>query len=118
MPLTLSLLLTAIIAGQGITRTGRYRPFAIAGAAVGTVGVLLLTRMDPSTSYLVLVRNVAIVGVGLGAAMPVFNLAVQNAVEARVVGVATSMVQFVRSIGGALGIAVFGSVSLRLFSRI
>ena len=116
MPLTLSLLLTAIIAGQGITRTGHYRPFAIAGAAVSTVGVLLLTRMDPSTSYLVLVRNVAIVGVGLGAAMPVFNLAVQNAVEARVVGVATSMVQFVRSIGGALGIAVFGSVLAGRFS--
>ena len=116
MPLTLSLLLTAIIAGQGITRTGHYRPFAIAGAAVGTVGVFLLTRMDPSTSYPVLVRNVAIVGVGLGAAMPVFNLAVQNAVEARVVGVATSMVQFVRSIGGALGIAVFGSVLAGRFS--
>ena len=116
MPLTLSLLLTAIIAGQGITRTGHYRPFAIAGAAVSTVGVFLLTRMDPSTSYLVLVRNVAIVGVGLGAAMPVFNLAVQNAVEARVVGAATSMVQFVRSIGGALGIAVFGSVLAGRFS--
>jgi hypothetical protein len=64
----------------------------------------------------VLVRNVAILGVGLGAAMPVFNLAVQNAVEARIVGAATSMVQFVRSIGGALGIAVFGSVLANGFS--
>jgi EmrB/QacA subfamily drug resistance transporter len=116
MPLTLSLLLTAIIAGQGITRTGRYRPFAIGGSALSAIGVLLLTRMDPSTSYLVLLRNVAILGVGLGAAMPVFNLAVQNAVEARVVGAATSMVQFVRSIGGALGVAVFGSVLATRFS--
>jgi Na+/melibiose symporter-like transporter len=116
MPLTVSLLLTAIIAGQGITRTGHYRPFAIAGSALGAIGVLLLTRMDPSTSHLVLLRNVAIVGVGLGAAMPVFNLAVQNAVEARVVGAATSMVQFVRSIGGALGVAVFGSVLATRFS--
>jgi EmrB/QacA subfamily drug resistance transporter len=116
MPLTLSLLLTAIIAGQGISRTGRYRPFAIAGSALGAIGALLLTRMDPSTSYLVVVRNVAIVGVGLGAALPVFNLAVQNAVEARVVGSATSMVQFVRSIGGALGVAVFGSVLATRFA--
>jgi EmrB/QacA subfamily drug resistance transporter len=116
MPLTLSLLVTAIIAGQGISRTGRYRPFAIAGSALGAIGALLLTRMDPSTSYLVLVRNVAIVGVGLGAALPVFNLAVQNAVEARVVGSATSMVQFVRSIGGALGVAVFGSVLATRFA--
>jgi EmrB/QacA subfamily drug resistance transporter len=116
MPLTLSLLLTAIVAGQGISRTGRYRPFAITGTALSATGVFLLTRMDPSTSYAVLVRNVAILGVGLGAAMPVFNLAVQNAVEARVVGAATSMVQFVRSIGGALGIAVFGSVLANGFS--
>jgi hypothetical protein len=62
------------------------------------------------------VRNVAILGIGLGAAMRVFNLAVQNAVEARVVGSATSMVQFVRSIGGTLGIAVFGSVLANGFS--
>jgi EmrB/QacA subfamily drug resistance transporter len=110
MPLTLSLLLTAIIAGQGISRTGRYRPFAIVGTALGAVGMFLLTGMDASTSHYILVRNVAIVGVGLGAAMPVFNLAVQNAVDVRMIGSATSMVQFVRSIGGTLGVAVLGSI--------
>jgi EmrB/QacA subfamily drug resistance transporter len=110
MPLTLSLLLTATAAGQGISRIGRYRPFAIAGTVVGTVGMFLLVGMDASTSYFVLARNVVIVGIGLGAAMPVFNLAVQNAVDVRVVGSATSMVQFVRSIAGTLGIAVLGSV--------
>jgi EmrB/QacA subfamily drug resistance transporter len=116
MPLTLSLLLTAIVAGQGISRTGRYRPFAIAGTAISAIGMFLLTGMDPSTSHAVLVRNVVIIGVGLGAGVPVFNLAVQNAVEARVVGSASSMVQFVRSIGGTLGIAVFGSVLSNGFS--
>jgi EmrB/QacA subfamily drug resistance transporter len=116
MPLTLSLLLTAIIAGQGISRMGRYRPFAIAGTALSAVGMFLLTKMEPSTSYAVLVRNVAIIGIGLGAAMPVFNLAVQNAVKARMVGSATSMVQFVRSIGGTLGIAVLGSILSNDFS--
>ena len=78
--------------------------------------MFLLTKMEPSTSYAVLVRNVAIIGIGLGAAMPVFNLAVQNAVEARMVGSATSMVQFVRSIGGTLGIAVLGSILSNDFS--
>src|SRR5258708_1319848 len=71
MPLTLSLLLTAIIAGQGISRTGRYRPFAIAGCAVSAIGVFLLTGMEPSTSHAVLVRNVVIIRVGLGPAVPV-----------------------------------------------
>ena len=116
MPLTLALLLTAVIAGQAITRTGRYRPFAIAGTAFSAIGLFLLAGMGPSTSYAIVVRNVAVLGVGLGAAMPVFNLAVQNAVEARVVGSATSMVQFVRSIGGTLGVALFGSVLASGFS--
>jgi EmrB/QacA subfamily drug resistance transporter len=116
MPLTLSLLLTAVVAGQGITRTGRYRPFAIAGTALSAVGVFMLANMGSATDYSVVVRNVLIMGIGLGAAMPVFNLAVQNAVEARVVGSATSMVQFMRSIGGALGVAMFGSVLATGFS--
>ena len=110
MPLTLSLLLMAIISGQGITRTGRYRPFAIAGVALSAVGVFLLSRMEAGTQYSTVVRDLVVMGLGLGAAMPVFNLAVQNAVEPRIVGSATAMVQFMRAIGGALGVALFGSV--------
>jgi predicted MFS family arabinose efflux permease len=115
MPLTLSLQLTAIIAGQGISRMGRYRPFAIAGAALSAVGTFLLTKMEPSTSHAVLVRNVAIIGIGFGAAIARLQPG-QNAVEARMVGSATSVVQFVRSIGGTLGIAVLGSVLSNDFS--
>ena len=80
-------------------------------------GRRVLAHQDGAFDQLrVLVRNVAIIGIGLGAAMPVFNLAVQNAVEARMVGSATSMVQFVRSIGGTLGIAVLGSILSNDFS--
>ena len=116
MPMTLSLLLTAIFAGQLITRTGQYRYFAIFGSAMSALGVFLLSRMDMNVSYLTVVRNIVIAGIGLGATMPVFNLAVQNAVDINFVGAATSMVQFTRSIGGALGVAIFGSVLINSFT--
>ena len=116
MPLTLSLLLTAIIAGQGISRTGRYRPFAIAGCRCEHDRRVLAhgngsfdQPRRPGSQRRDHRRRTR-------RGMPVFNLAVQNAVEARVVGSATSMVQFVRSIGGTLGIAVFGSVLSNGFS--
>jgi EmrB/QacA subfamily drug resistance transporter len=110
MPLTFSLLVTAIVSGQGITRTGHYRPFAIVGAALSCLGIFMLSRMDVATQHATVVRNILVTGVGLGAAMPVFNLAVQNAVDVKIVGSATAMVQFTRSIGGTLGVALFGSV--------
>ena len=78
--------------------------------SVTTAGMFLLSRMGISTSYALVVVNMMVVGVGLGMTLPVFNLAVQNAVDVAQVGVATSSVQFLRSIGGSLGTAVFGAV--------
>ena len=80
------------------------------GQPLAGAGMLLLSGMGVNTDYLTVVRNMIILGFGLGVTMPVFTLAVQNAVEQRMVGVATSTVQFFRSMGGALGAAVFGSV--------
>jgi EmrB/QacA subfamily drug resistance transporter len=115
MPMTLSILLSAVISGQLITRSGRYKPFAILGVTTSAIGVFLLSRMDESTSYMTVVRDVLILGIGLGASMPVFSLSVQNAVERRFVGTATSTLQFMRSIGGSLGVALFGSILINQF---
>ena len=110
MPMTLALVFSAIVTGQLITRLGKYRNLAIFGVALTGGAMLLIAGMDINTSYATVVRNLILMGIGLGATMPVFTLAVQNAVEAHFVGVATSTVQFVRSVGGALGAAIFGSV--------
>jgi hypothetical protein len=66
--------------------------------------------MDTATTYPTVLRNMMVLGVGLGLTMPIFTLSVQNAVDIRQVGVATSSVQFLRSMGGALGAAIFGAV--------
>jgi EmrB/QacA subfamily drug resistance transporter len=119
LPLMGGLLITSIGSGQLITRTGRYKPFPIAGTGVMVVGLALLSTMDASTSRLQASLFMFILGLGLGMVMQVLVLAVQNAVEYRDLGVATSGATLFRSIGGSVGTAVLGSIfSNRLSSEL
>jgi EmrB/QacA subfamily drug resistance transporter len=114
-PMTLSVVVTALISGQLITKLGRYRPMAISGIAVSTVGMYLLSRLGLQSTYSEVIRDSIIAGLGMGIAFPVFNLTIQNAVDIRLVGAATSLVQFMRSIGAALGVAILGSIVTNQF---
>ncbi len=114
-PMTLSLVVASTLSGQLISRLGRYRWLSVAGVALTALGMLLLSGMGVATDYLTVVRNMIVVGLGLGITMPVFTLAVQNSVDQRMVGTATSTVQFFRSMGGALGAALFGAVLTNSF---
>jgi MFS family permease len=115
-PMMFALIAASIIAGQLMTRRGRYKALGVAGVGITVVGMFLLSRMDLTTAYSTVVINMMIVGLGLGFTMPVFNLAVQNAVDMRQVGVATSSMQFLRSIGGSIGAAGFGAVMTSRFA--
>jgi hypothetical protein len=84
--------------------------------ALTTFGMLLLSGMGPDTNYFTVVRNMIVVGLGMGITMPVFTLAVQNVVDPRMMGTATSTLQFCRSMGGAIGTAVFGAVLTNSFA--
>jgi EmrB/QacA subfamily drug resistance transporter len=110
LPLMGGLLITSIVSGQIITRTGRYKPFPIAGTAVMTLGLYLLSRMDPSSSRVSISLFMFVLGLGLGMVMQVLILAVQNAVDYADLGVATSGATLFRSIGGSLGTAVLGAI--------
>jgi EmrB/QacA subfamily drug resistance transporter len=110
LPLMAGLLTASILSGRTISRIGRYRPFPIAGAASMSVGLWLLSRIGVSTSYLYLALAMAVLGVGMGMVMPVLVLAVQNAVDPRDLGTATSSTAFFRSIGGSFGVAIFGAI--------
>ena len=85
-----ALILASITTGQMVTRLGRYKTIGVVGMSVTTAGMFLLSRMGISTSYTLVMINMMVVGVGLGMTLPVFNLAVQNAVDVAQVGVATS----------------------------
>ncbi|MGH3026821.1 MAG: MFS transporter, partial [Gaiellaceae bacterium] len=109
-PMMVGLLITSIVGGQIISRTGKYRPFPIAGTAIATVGMALLSLLNVHTSTVETSLYVLVIGFGLGMVMQVLVLAVQNAVEPRVMGVATSGSIMFRQIGGSVGIAAFGAI--------
>jgi EmrB/QacA subfamily drug resistance transporter len=110
LPMILGVLLTSITSGQLISRWGRYKAFPIVGTALMTLGMFLLSRMNEQTSVLVSSLSMLVLGMGLGLVMQVLVIAVQNAVDYRNLGAATSGVTFFRSIGGSFGTAIFGAI--------
>ncbi len=109
-PMMAGLLVTSILSGNLISRFGRYRPFPIAGTLVMTIGVLLLSRLAVSTPAWQTSLFLLVLGFGLGMVMQVLVLATQNAVDYRLLGVATSGSTLFRQIGGSIGVAVFGAI--------
>ncbi|TML44568.1 MAG: MFS transporter [Actinobacteria bacterium] len=110
LPLMVGLLITSIGSGQLISRFGRYKPFPVAGTAVMTVGLLLLSRLQVDTSTMVTGAYMLVLGLGLGLVIQVLVLAAQNAVDYNYLGVASSGSTLFRQIGGSIGVAVFGAI--------
>src|SRR5690349_15567440 len=109
-PLMAGLLVTSIVSGRLISKFGRYKPFPVAGTAIMTVGMVLLSRLDIHATTVYASLSMLVLGLGLGMVMQVLVLAVQNAVEYRNMGVATSGSILFRQVGGSIGIAVFGAI--------
>jgi hypothetical protein len=104
------LLIASIGSGQIISRTGRYKLFPVAGTAIMAVGMYLLSHLGVQTSVLTSAIFMAVTGLGLGLTMQVLVLAVQNSVDPRDLGTATSAATFFRSIGGSIGVSVFSAI--------
>ena len=110
VPLMGGTLVTSILAGQLVSRTGKYKLFPIIGTTIVTLALLLISRMTADTSTFAASLYMLLLGLGLGVVMQVLIIAVQNAVEYRDLGVATSNAILFRFIGGSLGTALLGAV--------
>ena len=110
LPLILGLLVASIASGRIITKTGKYRFFPIFGNALIVLGFFLFSHITIYTSQITLSIWMLVLGVGIGSFMQVMTLAVQNAVDSKDLGTATSAATFFRTLGGALGTAIFGAV--------
>src|SRR5205823_7629155 len=109
-PLTLAFVAASVFSGQVTSRTGRYKTIAVGGLALATLALFVMSRMSAATSPPSLILRMIATGLGIGATLPVFTLAVQNAFEHEMLGVATASSQLFRSIGATVGTAVLGSV--------
>jgi len=116
MPLTLGLVVSSLISGQLVSRTGRYKALLLVGTAIVFVGYVLMLGLTVDTTRAQVTWRMIILGIGIGPALPIYNLAIQNAVHPRQVGVATSSSLFFRQIGSTVGIAVFGTILATVLS--
>ena len=110
IPLMLGIVSTSIISGKMISKHGHYKRFPIMGSAIMTVGILLMTRLQIDTPYWQISIYAIMVGAGLGLSMQTIVIALQNSVEFKDMGVATSSNTFFRSLGSVFGTAIFGSI--------
>jgi EmrB/QacA subfamily drug resistance transporter len=109
-PMMGGMLATSIASGRTISRIGRYRVFPIAGTAIATAGLALLSTLKAGSSTWEASGYMLVLGLGLGMVMQVLVLAVQNAVDYTDLGVATSGTTLFRSIGGSVGVSAFGAI--------
>ncbi|MCF6093592.1 MFS transporter [Microaerobacter geothermalis] len=109
-PMMLSMVAASTISGQITSRTGKYKILALIGVAVMGVGIYLLSVMNVNTTNGEVVLNMIITGFGLGTTMPVFVLAVQNALPQNLLGVVTASNQLFRQLGGTVGVSIMGTV--------
>jgi len=110
IPMMAGMLVTSIVSGQLISRTGRYKIFPVVGTAVMTEGLFLLSRLSPETTSATASLLMLLLGVGLGMVMQVLVIAVQNDIDYKDLGVATSGATLFRLIGGSLGTAILGAI--------
>jgi len=110
IPLMLGIVSTSIMSGKLITKHGHYKRYPIAGTALMALGILAMTRLQIDTPYWELSIYAIMVGAGLGLSMQTIVIALQNAVEFKDMGVATSSNTFFRSLGSVFGTAIFGTI--------
>jgi MFS family permease len=104
------LLVSSTVTGRLITRSGRIKPFIVAGAIILVAGFGLLATIDHQTALWLVDLGMLTVGVGVGMTMQNLVLAVQNDVPLRQLGAASASVTFFRSLGGTIGVSVLGAV--------
>src|SRR6478735_2290199 len=110
MPMSVAMIGLSIISGLVITKTGRYKLQTIVGILIMGVGFWLLTQLHYGSSQLELTLSMIVFGIGLGMALQVFTLIIQNSSQRKDLGVATASTQFFRNVGSTVGTAVFGTI--------
>ncbi|MEJ2210050.1 MAG: MDR family MFS transporter, partial [Anaerolineae bacterium] len=115
-PMMGGFIVSAIVAGQLMTRTGKYKIMSIVAAVIAVVGLYLFTRLGADSSWPTVVVYMVVLGLGIGALLPVMSVVVQNAFPYKALGVVNAAQQFVRSLGAVIATPILGTVLANTFS--
>ncbi len=110
IPFMLGIVSTSIYSGKATTKHGHYKRFPIIGTVVMTIGIVLMSTLSTTTPFWQLSIYAILVGAGLGLSMQTIVIALQNSVDFKDMGVATSSNTFFRSLGSVFGTAIFGTI--------
>ena len=110
LPMIAGLMAVSITTGQLVSRFGKYKRFMVGGFIVATLAIGALITLTPTSPFIQEAVIIFFVGAGIGAAMPLMNIAIQNEFEQKDLGIATSSSQLFRGLGSTIGVAVFGSM--------
>lgn len=110
MPMMIAMAISSAIAGQIMSRVGRYRVLGVLGIVIMLVGMVTLSQMSVKSTMMDARIAMVVFGVGLGMSIPLFMYAVQNSVPYRYMGISTSSMQFLRAVGGTMGVAIMFSI--------
>lgn len=113
-PMMLGAIITSVISGQIVGRTGKYKIVAIVGMVISVGGTLLLLRLGRESTYFDVILGMIVLGIGMGASMSLYTLIVQNAMPTKI-GQATSTLTFFRSIGSTIALSVMGSLMTQAY---
>jgi MFS family permease len=110
LPMIIGIFSASIPSGRLMSRTGRYKQYPIISAVMVATAMLLFSTISTTTPYWHLAIYMFVMGAGLGLSMQIVVTAAQNSAPRQHMGTATSTMTFFRSMGGAVGTALFGAV--------
>jgi EmrB/QacA subfamily drug resistance transporter len=110
LPLLLAATASTAVSGRAISRTGRYKIFPVTGLGLMAAGLFLLSRMTAGTPQATASLLLVVFGLGFGMVTQVLTVAIQNSVDRRDLGIATASANLFRSLGGAVGVAIYGAI--------
>jgi len=110
LPLMLAGTASTALSGRAMSKTGRYKAFPITGLSLMAAGLVLLAQIGTHTSHVVVGAILVLFGIGFGMVSQVLTVAIQNDVERRDLGIATASANLFRSLGGSVGVALFGAI--------
>ena len=109
-PIMAGIMIGSALGGRLIAKTGRYKIFPIIGSICAVIGTVAISRITPSTGFYLLIVPMLGIGIGNGTTFTTTSIATQNAIEVRDIGVGTATLVSLRSLGGSLGLAMYGTL--------